>query len=52
MVGALRERGITATQFKYDQRRPDLSKFDTLLGAVLLEAKRALSAHAPPAPGA
>jgi len=43
MVRALKERGITAKQFKYDQQRPDLSKFDTLLGMVLLQASQSLA---------
>lgn len=54
MVAALRERGISATQIKYDQQRPDLSKFEALLGTVLLEAKGIAERPPPPppAPGA
>ncbi len=44
MVRALAERGLSdsVTQFKFDQARPDLSKFDSLLGVVLMEAFKAL----------
>eukprot|EP00316_Scyphosphaera_apsteinii_P000727 CAMPEP_0119318884 /NCGR_PEP_ID=MMETSP1333-20130426/47898_1 /TAXON_ID=418940 /ORGANISM="Scyphosphaera apsteinii, Strain RCC1455" /LENGTH=559 /DNA_ID=CAMNT_0007325185 /DNA_START=54 /DNA_END=1734 /DNA_ORIENTATION=- len=44
MVSALKARGIVTPQFKFDQRRADLSKFDSLLGLVLLEASKSLDA--------
>ena len=46
MVAALRATGIEATHVRYDQQRPDLSKFDSLLGSVLLEASKSLHANA------
>jgi len=46
MVKALKQQGIEVSHVKYDQHRPDLSKFDTLLGSVLIEASKALYAQA------
>ena len=46
MVRALHNVGIEATHVKYDQQRPDLSKFDSLLGSVLHEASKTLDARA------
>merc|ERR1719380_21816 len=45
MVRALRARGFSPSQFKFDQGRPVLSKFDNLFGLVLLEARAALDAQ-------
>ncbi len=45
MVRALREAGVEVAHVKYDQQRPDLSKFDSLLGSVLLEASKSLYAQ-------
>lgn len=40
MVDALKARGIAATQMRMDGSRPDLSKFDAILGSVMLDAQQ------------
>ncbi|KAI9343152.1 hypothetical protein BDR26DRAFT_1006400 [Obelidium mucronatum] len=37
MVNDLKKRGIVAKQFRFDGKRPDLSKFDELLGLLTLQ---------------
>jgi len=46
MVSSLARHGIEAAHVKYDQQRPDLSKFDSLLGSVMLEASKTLHSQA------
>lgn len=46
MVSSLARQGIEAAHVKYDQQRPDLSKFDSLLGSVMLEASKTLHSQA------
>ena len=44
-MAALRRAGVEVTHVKYDQQRPDLSKFDSLVGSVMLQASKALYAQ-------
>ena len=46
MVRELRKRGITSlSQMRMDEQRPDLSKFDAIVGSVMLDAQQAMAAQ-------
>lgn len=45
MVADLKARGIEAAQMRMDGERPDLSKFDGIVGSVMLQAQQQLEAQ-------